>query len=218
MQKIKMPESFNTKMAALFAFLVSVMLFFSAKSYNEEATNYMPMPQQVLLDVYNRPIGAQDLLVEAHHNIGYRSQKEGDSAGDFTTEAILSFFSYNNDDLQSGEMLRRHREFFSEEKADNVYRDVFMTLSQQRLVQKQDGIVRARMIGDVKYVGQALRDYETAGGLALKSATFKFTGKLLVTVHAKEDFPTLYEFEAIVQRALIQDKIRAYQLIQLDLL
>ena len=74
------------------------------------------------------------------------------------------------------------------------------------------------MIGDVKYVGQALRDYETAGGLALKSATFKFTGKLLVTVHAKEDFPTLYEFEAIVQRALIQDKIRAYQLIQLDLL
>lgn len=205
-------------MAALFAFLVSLMLFFTAKDYNEEATSYKPMPQQVLLDVYNRPIGAQDLLVEAFHNIGYRKKKEGDAAADFTTEAILSFFTYTNDDLKSGEMLRRHREFFSEEKADKVFKDVFMTLSQQRIVQKQDGIVRARMIGDVNYVGQAVRDYETTGGLELKAATFKFTGKMLVTVHAKDDFPTLYEFEAIVQRALIQDKIRAYQLIQLDLL
>jgi len=218
MNKIKMPESFKTKMAALFCCLASLVIFFSAKSYNEEAEAYMPMPQQVLLDVYNRPIGVQDLLVEATHNIGYNNDKEGGPSGDFATEAMLSFFNYSKDDLDSGEVLRVYREFFSEEKADRVYRDVFMNLSQQRIVQKQDGIVRARMIGDLKYVGQAIRDYETTAGLELKSATFKFTGKILITVHAKEEFPTLYQFEVIVQRALIQDKIRAYQLIQLDLL
>lgn len=218
MSKIKMPDAFKTKMAALFSFLASLIIFFSSQSYNEEAESYMPMPQQVLLDVYNRPIGVQDLLVEATHNIGYSNEKEGGPSGDFATEAMLSFFSYNKDDLDNGEVLRVYREFFSEEKADRVYRDVFMNLSQQRIVQKQDGVVRARMIGDLNYVGQAVRDYETTAGLGLKSATFKFTGKILITVHAKDEFPTLYQFEVIVQRALIQDKIRAYQLIQLDLL
>jgi hypothetical protein len=218
MNKIKMPGAFNSKMAALFSCLVSVCIFFSAKNYNEEAEGYLPMPQQVLLDVYNRPIGEQDLLVEATHNIGYNNNEEGGASGDFATEAMLSFFSYNKDDLNSGEVLRIYREFFSEEKADKVYQDIFMNLSQQRIVQKQDGIVRARMIGDIKYVGQAVRDYETTAGLDLKSATFKFTGKILITVHAKDEFPTLYQFEVLVQRALIQDKIRAYQLIQLDLI
>lgn len=207
----------SKKLTALFCCLMSFLLAVCSYSFLAEVEDYQPMPKQVFLDVYSRPIGDQSLLSEVKHSMAYRSETEGQSAGDFAKEALLYLFSYSKDELASTEMYRRHHEIFSDVVADDVYLNVFSLLSHQKIVMAQDAIVRARVIGDLYYEGRADWNYESTAGLDLKSATFKLTGQVMITVHASEIYPTLYKVELIVQRALVQDKIRGYQLIELRL-
>jgi hypothetical protein len=212
---------YQDRLTALFGVVISLVVVYFSYSHYAVSSSYEPMPQQVFLDVMNRPIGLQDLLQPANHNPQYRkdlgdSGTEGVSAADFSKEALLTVFKYNKKDLQSGKVLANFRLFMSEEHADKLYTNIFTNLSQQRVVIATDGHVRARLIGELEYVGS--RDdmpYESRSGLTLTSIGYMFKGKMVLTAHGADRYPTIYDVTLITQRALIQDKIKGYQITDL---
>jgi hypothetical protein len=206
----------SKKLTAIMALLVSVLILIMSYFYSDAAIFYKAFPQQVFLDVYNRPIGTQDLLVDTNHNPKYRiNTGKAETAIDFFRESMLSVFNYTKGDLVDGVVYTRFKTFCSEDVGESLYRDVFVNLGQQRVVLAQDGLVDAKFIGETTYVGKAVRDYVSVSGLGLESMTYKLEGKILITAHGESQYPTVYSFSALVQRALIQDKIKGYQIIEL---
>ncbi len=209
---------YKNKLTALFGVLIGLAFLVTGYNHYQSSVTYRPLPQQIFLNTYNQPIGPQDLLVDATHNPQYRKTTDkGETAEDFLKEFLLDTFTYNKGDLESGSVLKDFLRWCSEEEALAIYQGVFVNLGQQRIVMAQDGLVRARIIGDMDYLGWAQRPYESTSGLDLKSMTHKFKGKVVVTVYGDKSYPTVYSVTAIVQRALIQDKMQGYQLIDLEM-
>jgi hypothetical protein len=209
---------FQDKLTALFGIIVGA--FFVAVSWYhlEDASLYRALPQQVFLDQYNRPIGKQDLMMETFHNPGYRKDGvNGGTAEDFLKESLLSMFSYDYRDLSNGSAFREFLKWCSEDEAYDLYVNAFSNLSSQRIIRAQNGISEANVLGGFTFVGDATRPYETSSGLKLSAKTYKFEGKMLVTVYGEKEYPTVYNVTAILQRALIQDKMAGYQLIELEM-
>ena len=215
--KTSFPTWFQQKLLSIFSVLVSFVLLFLAYIHHGAQMEYVPKPQQVLVDVYHRPIGSQNLLNDTFHNPHYRKGDQGETGADYSKEMLLTLFTYNKDDLTNGVVLERFRHAFSEGAGEEIYQNVFVNLSQPRIVMAQDALVRARLIGNLNYEGEALWDYRTLSGLPMQSKTFQYTGKLMITVYAEETYPTLYDVVIEVQRALLQDKIKGYQIIRMEL-
>lgn len=209
---------YKDKLTALLGMLFGIVVALSGYIHYDSSSEYQPLPQQVFLNPYNQPIGEQDLLKDATHNPQYRkTKKEGETAHDYLKDFLLSTFTYNKNDLESGKVLDDFLLWCSEDEAIELYSDVFVNLGQQRIVVAQDGLVRARIIGDLSYVGGAKRPYVSTSGIELNSLTHKFEGKMIITVHGEKLYPTVYTVTALVQRALIQDKIAGYQVVSLEL-
>ena len=118
---------------------------------------------------------------------------------------------------ESGGVLSSFKYWCSEDEAENLYKDVFVNLGQQRIVRAQNGLVQIRIIGALNYIGKASRPYESISGLKLNSLTHKFTGKIIVTAYGGKEYPMVYDVTALVQRALLQDKEEGYQIIELEM-
>lgn len=195
----------------------TTLIFFFSIWIFSSTLDYTPVEKQILLDMNNRPIGRQDLLMPATHNPKFRTDEVG-AAEDFSKYAILTLFSYNKDDLESGRVQDAFFRFFSEDEANSTYNNQFRNLSQQKIVVSQDGIVRARVIGDLVYDGKKTSGYiGITGRTNNQTMTYKFSGKILLTVHAASDYPSLFSFTMIVQRAPIQDRFMGYQIVLLEL-
>lgn len=212
-----LPLWYQEKLFAIFSCLISAVVIVMCYFHYESSLDYVPVPQQVLLDAYHRPIGIQDLLKDTSHNPHYKTGDAGETAGDFTKEMLLHLFTYDKEDLESGTVLSRFQMAFSEGEGESIYQKIFVNLSQPRIVMAQEAIVRARIIGSLEYVGENVWEYRTLSGLKLNSKTHQFKGKMMITVHGEETFPTLYTFVIEVQRALLQDKITGYQLLRMEL-
>ena len=210
---------YQDKLTAVLAIIISGITLISSYFHYGDATSYRALPQQVLLDVFNRPIGDQDLLVETTHNPQYRENTGlAETSSDFTKEALLDLFTYDFEDLESGRQLKKFTVWLENDVGERLYSDVFVNLSQQRIVMAQEGYVRAKMIGELEYIGSAEREYVSRAGLGLLAMTHKFTGKMIVTAYADDEYPTVYNnVTIIVQRTLLQDKIKGYQIVQLEL-
>jgi hypothetical protein len=207
---------YQNKLNAIFALFVSLFGVYFAYDYWGEAKVHIPKPQQVLVDMEHRPVGVQNLLSHGNYNRAYRKDELG--AADFAKEGLLTLFTYNKTDLESGKLHARFDHWLSSDEMETIYEDLFLRHSVQKIVKAQDGLVRARILGDLTYVGEAERDYETSGGLEVKAKTYKFTGKIMITVHGNEDeYPTLYSVSILIQRALLQDKIKGFQIVELGL-
>jgi len=210
---------YQYKLNSLLAVIVSMIVAYFSYEYYESSKSYRPIPQQVILDIYNRPIGVQNLLKEISHNPQYRKQtpRGAEPAEDFLKEALLSLFNYDRNDLDSGVVLENFTKWLEPGEGERVYSEVFVNLSQQKIVDAQDGIVRSRIIGDFNYVGTMERPYVSSAGLDLVAITHKFTGRMVITAYGEREYPAVYNnVTAIVQRALLQDKYHGYQIIQLD--
>lgn len=214
---MKLPPWLNDKYTAILACIISFIMLTLSYFHFSNSLLYFPKPQQVLLDYYHRPIGVQNLLEDTFHNPHYRTSPSWAPAEDFAKESLLRLFSYNKDHLTSGSVYREFETLFSEGEGEKVYSNIFINLSQPKIVMAQDGIVRARLIGAISYEGSANWDYRTLSGLKLTSKTHQFKGKIMITVHADETYPTLYDFVIEVQRALLQDKISGYQILRLEI-
>lgn len=213
----RFPAWFQEKLFSLLSVLISVAVCYMAYLHHEASAEYIPLPQQVLLDTYHRPIGVQNLMEDTFHNPHYRKGGMGETGADFAKEALLTIFNYNKDDLTSGRVMNRFIQNFAEGEGEYVYRDIFVNLSQPRIVMAQDALVKSRLIGDLEYNGELIWDYKTLSGLTLESKTFQYQGKIMITVYAEDTYPTLYDVTIEVQRALLQDKIKGYQITALEL-
>jgi hypothetical protein len=210
---------YQSRLTALMGIIVSVALCYFSYGHYETAKYYRATPQHVLLDIYNRPIGDQFLSGDADHNPQYRvSGSLAESAQDFTKEALLTLFTYDKKMLTDGSVLEAFITWLSQEEGLRVYTEIFVNLSQQKIVMAQDGFVRARVLGDIYFEGSAIRPYESTSGLKLDSKTYLFSAKLLVTAYGKDEYPTVYnDVSVMVQRALLQDKYYGYQIISLEI-
>lgn len=210
---------FKKKLTAILAVIISVLTMITCYFNYDSSESYMALPQQVLLDIYNRPIGSQDLLGETSHNPKYRKDTgNGETASDFAKEALLTLFRYDKRDLVSGNQLSKFKLWMDPEIGEEIYTEIFVNLSQQRIVMAQDGYVRSRIIGPLEYIGAAEREYVSRSGLGIKANTHKFVGKMIVTAYGDDEYPTIYNnVSVIVQRALLQDKINGYQLVSMEL-
>jgi hypothetical protein len=208
---------YKDKLTALLAIIMGVCFVIISWYHYQSSLEYRPIPQQVFLDEYNRPLGRQNLLEDTFHNPQYRKGNKGETASDFLTDALLSTFHYNYNELNSGEVLDRFLEWCSEDEAIDLYSNAFVNLSSQRIIKAQLGISEPQVIGDWKLIKEGAVGYQSTSGLSLESKTFLFEGTLMLEVHADSVYPTVYQVSAVVQRALIQDKIKGYQLINLEL-
>lgn len=208
----------ENKMAAVSACLLSFLLLLLTYFYWSGAMDYRPSSQRIFLNTYNQPVGQQDLLVDTFHNPQYRkSTTEGETPGDFLKHAVLNLFTYKKSDLEDGTMLKRFKLWCSEDAAEQLYTNNFVNLGQQRVVMAQDGLVRARVIGDFKYIGKAVRRYESMSGLVMPALTHKFEGRMLVSTYGDKAYPTFYTVTALVQRAMLQDRLAGYQIVELEM-
>lgn len=194
----------------------AIMTVMSYYHYSDSQT-YIPKPQQMLLDIYHRPIGSQNLLEDTEHNPHYRTGNNGEAGADYAKESLLNMFTYNKGDLTSGKVLERFQQAFTEGEGERVYQGIFVNLSQPRIVMAQDALVRARIIGQLEYNGKAEWPYQTISGLSMTARTHQYKGKMMITVYGEDTFPTLYDFVIVVQRALLQDKITGYQILTMEL-
>lgn len=219
MEEVLNTTWYKNKLTAILGVLVGFSLAISAYFHYQSSIEYNPLPQQVILNVYNQPIGEQNLMADTFHNPQYRvsTQRNGETPEDFLKDALLDMFDYTKEDLESGEVLSRFQYWCYEEVADELYSDVFVNLGQQRIVIAQNGLVDIRLIGDFNYVGSASRPYKTTGGLRLEALTHKFEGRVLVTAYGEKEYPTMYKVTALVQRALLQDKSKGYHLVELEM-
>lgn len=210
---------YKNKLTAILGMLIGLVLLASSYYHYQTAKEYNALPQQVILNVYNQPIGVQDLMSDTFHNPQYRrsTQNNGETPEDFLKDALLDMFYYTKEDLEDGEVLRRFQYWCYEEVAETLYKDVFVNLGQQRIVLAQNGLVDIRIIGDFTYVGKASRPYKSTSGLRLDSLTHKFEGRVVVTAYGEKEYPTMYTMTALVQRALLQDKSKGYHLVELEL-
>jgi len=208
---------YQNKLTSIFGVVVGVAFAFFSHSHYQSAKAYRALPQQVFLNIYNQPVGPQDLLKETYHNPIYRKGTNGETPNDFLKEAMLSLFHYSKSDLKDGTVLKKFYTWCSEDEVENLYKNVFVNLGQQRIVLAQNGIVEPRLIGEFTYVGRATRPYESVSGLKMDALTHKFTGKLLITAFGDSNYPTVYNVTALVQRALLQDKYKGYQIIELEM-
>lgn len=212
-----LPPWFQEKLFSLLCAIVSALTCYMAYSHYQNSLEYVPLPQQVLLDAYHRPIGVQNLLEDTFHNPHYRTGTEGETGADYAKEMLLTLFTYNKDDLVSGRVLNRFQNIFSEGEGENVYQNVFVNLSEPRIVMAQDALVRSRVIGNLTYIGSAAWPYRSLSGLPMMAKTHQYEGKMMITVHGEDTFPTLYSVVIEVQRALLQDKITGYQILRVEL-
>ena len=217
----------------LVGIIISVLTFLFSLNFMLGAQDYEPIAQRVLLDSYNRPVGDQDLLSMAKHNPDYpvpegaATARSGKGIGEddaapakaFAQHMMLDIFNYGRADLESGEVLRKFLRWCSEEEAIDIHNNAFRDLSQQRIVMKQDAFVRPELVGDFEYVGFTTnRPYESMANYTVnETITMLFKGRMLLTVYANKNFPTYYDIELQVQRAVLQDKIKGYQCTELSL-
>lgn len=215
---VESAESQKNKMAAVGACLLSFFLVFLTYFYWSGAMDYRPPVQKIFLNTYNQPVGQQDLLVDSFHNPQYRkSTTEGETPGDFLKHALLNMFTYKKSDLEDGTMLKRFKLWCSDETAEQLYTNNFVNLGQQRVVMAQDGLVRSRIVGEFKYIGKAVRRYDSMSGLVIPALTHKFEGRMLVSTYGDKAYPTFYTVTALVQRAMLQDKLAGYQIVELEM-
>lgn len=198
--------------------LCALLFAFMGNSILNNAQDYSPIPQQVFLNIYNQPVGVQDLTQDTTHNPEYRTGSRGEAAADYLSHAMLSSFSYDKDDLVSGNVLRNFYKWFSVVEAENVYQNIFVNLSQQKIVMAQDAIVRSRLVGDWVYKGKAIWPYHrSVVERTIPALTYKFEGRIIVTAYGESDYPTVYAVTAMVQRTMLQDKMAGYQIVQLEM-
>jgi hypothetical protein len=220
MDELQTNPQFNGKLTAILGVLLGVLLFYSSYSNLQKSLAYNPLPKQVFLDVYNRPIGEQSLLLPASHNPGFRkttSVKKGETASDYVKYAMLDIFDYTYEELANGVVYDKFQTHMYEDVAISLYRDVFTRLGQQRIVKAQDGLVRGRFVGDLKVSKPKSLPYRTNSGISIEARTFLVKGTFILTAYAEKEYPTVYQMSVIVQRALIQDKMMGYQIISLEL-
>lgn len=209
---------YKNKLTSIFGAILGLAFMFFGYHYYQTSKLYNPLPQQVILNIFNQPVGEQDLMIDTHHNPQYRkTTSKGETAADFLKNGLLTLFTYTKEDLESGGVLSSFKYWCSEDEAENLYKDVFVNLGQQRIVRAQNGLVQIRIIGDLNYIGKASRPYESISGLKLDSLTHKFTGKIIVTAYGGKEYPMVYDLTALVQRALLQDKEEGYQIIELEM-
>lgn len=192
-------------------------LFFCLAFYGffTSSSEYSPNHSKMYVDMGNKPIGKQDLLDYANHNRQYR-KGEG-SVEDFLKEAMLRQFTFAFDEISSELHRDRMRFFYSDKGFEEVYPS-FLSLSYMKLIEKQEGYSEARFIGELKVEGETTTyPYEGSSILKPETNTYLVTGKLFVEVTGNETVNQFYDLRAYVQRALVEDKMRGYQVIRLEL-
>lgn len=206
----------KSRYEALWATFASLVVFAFSAWHLDSALSYTPIPQQIVLDMDHRPIERQDLKRPATHNPQFRVG-EYQAAEDFAKYALLTIFTYTKEELELGTVRERFVRLFAEDESLQMYEQQFLNLSQQKIVIGQDGLVRTRLIGDLNYVGSKMSSYIGVSGRTNElTQTYKFTGKMLMTVHATKDYPNLSDVTVIIQRAKIQDKMMGYQVALLE--
>lgn len=193
----------------LLALSVLAISFF----YVSGAMDYRANPSRIYVDMMGRPIAEQNLLGFAEHNEGYG--KGRDSVTSFGREAILTLFNYHFSDFVSGAHKQKTLPFFSAQSFDEIY-GLFQSLTFNRVVEAQEGIVESDVVGEISYIGSttSLR-YQGSSNETVSS--FKVNGTLVVEVNADTSEKEVYKFELYIQRAPIQDKVRGYQVVQLEI-
>jgi hypothetical protein len=198
---------FNIFVAALFC-----LAFYS---FYSSSVDYRPNESRIYVDMANKPIGKQNLLGYANHNPQYGKDKDG--VTDFITEGLLRQFTFTFDEISSNSHRDEMRVFYSDKGFNELYPD-FLNLSYMKLIDTQEGIAEARMIGK-PVIKDSTTSYEYEGRNPVKPQviTFLVTAKVFVEVFGNEDVTQLYNVRAYVQRAYVEDKLRGYQIIRLEL-
>lgn len=67
---------YKNKLTAILGMLIGLVLLASSYYHYQTAKEYNALPQQVILNVYNQPIGVQDLMSDTFHNPQYRRDRK----------------------------------------------------------------------------------------------------------------------------------------------
>jgi len=198
-----------------FNVFVAVCFCVAFYGFYSSASDYKPNESRVYVDMENKPIGRQNLEGYANHNRQYGVNE--DSVKDFMKEGLLRQFTFSFDEISKQEHRDEMRVFYSDKGFDEVY-PTFLGLSYMKLIEKQKGFAEARTIGEVK-IEQSTLSYEYEGRNPIKPQvrTFLVTARLFVDVSGNEEVSQFYNVRAFVQRALVEDKLRGYQIIRLEL-
>jgi len=179
------------------------------------ADSYDPNPSRIYVDMANKPIGAQNLLGYANHNRDYRKGEDG--VKDFLKETMLRQFTFAFDDISSQRHRDEMRVFYSDKGFEEFY-PMFLGTSYMKLVDAQKGLVEARMIGEPSVEGSTeTYAYEGRNPVKPQVVTFLVTAKVFVDVAGNESVSQLYNIRSYVQRALVEDKLRGYQIVRMEL-
>tara|TARA_R110000765_G_scaffold222613_3_gene326719 strand:- start:568 stop:1071 length:504 start_codon:yes stop_codon:yes gene_type:complete len=163
----------------------------------------------------NKPIGSQDLLGFANHNKQYGVGLDG--VKDFLKDTLLRQFTFTFDEITTQSHRDEMRVFYSDKGFSEIYPS-FLDLSYMKLISAQDGIAEARMIGEIKVVDSTTSyKYEGRNPIKPEVRTFLLTAKVFVELYGNEEVSQLYNVRAYVQRAYVEDKLRGYQIIRLEL-
>ena len=198
-----------------FNILIAVLFFLAFYYFYSSSVDYRPSESRIYVDMANKPIGAQDLTAFADHNPQYGKGLDG--VKDFLTEGLLRQFTFRFNEIESSSHRDKMRVFYSDKGFAEVY-PTFLKLSYMKLIKAQDGIAEARMVGDAK-VDDSTTTYPYEGRNPIKPTvrTFLVTAKVFVELSGNEEVTQLYNVRAYVQRAYVEDKLRGYQVIRLEL-
>jgi len=198
-----------------FNIVVAVCFCVAFYGFYSSASDYQPNESRVYVDMGNKPIGYQNLVGFATHNRQY-GQKE-QSVKDFMKEVLLRQFTFTFDEISSQTHRDEMRVFYSD-KGFNEFYPLFLNTSYMKLVDRQNGIAQARTIGQPEIEASTLSyTYEGRNPIKPEVRTFLVNAKIFVDVTGEEEVSQFYNVRAYVQRALVEDKLRGYQVIRLEL-
>lgn len=206
---------FNERIQGYFNVFVALCFCVAFYGFYTSAKSYNPNESRVYVDMANKPIGNQDLLGYATHNRQYGKKEK--SVQDFMKETLLRQFTFTFDEISSQSHRDEMRMFYSDKGFSEFY-PLFLGTSYMKMVDKQQGIAEARMIG-LPVIENSTLSYPYEGRNPVKPTvrTFLVSAKVFVDVSGEESVSQLYKVRAYVQRALVEDKLRGYQIIRLEL-
>lgn len=204
--------------ASIFFSLMSLLFLFYSWLAIKEWIQYESRSQYIILDSNYKNLPAQDIQQAQSFSAKMRSGTP-EAPQDFVGKALLTTFSFTPEDLTSGKVQQNFFDFFSEDVAVKLYEENFKNRSLAKIVNTQQAIAQARLLGDMEYEGVAIIDYISKSGRysSVKASAYKFKGQMMIDVQGKKNLTQLLRFEVIVQRAFVQDKILGYQIVLLKM-
>jgi hypothetical protein len=207
-------ELYNSSLGLFFSIIIFCICLF----LYIDNRNYKPIGQFILLDSEHKPIGNRSLLADVYINNGHpKSNKNGELAVSLASEALLDMFNYDYLDFVNGETFKNMNYWLSERIILSYY-EKFKTLTFQKIVMAQKGIVSAEILG-LELKKRGIFPYIGVDGIKKDALTYLVEGKMILTIHGyKEDYPIVYNVQVVLQRASIKDRQSGYQIISIDLI